>query len=317
RIICPLDTACFAATFPPPSSGSSALVPEIYTILFSDRSRHDESQIWIFNPLISRPFPLSSSDQDILTSHVHVAILYLKETEIPEAPGWPFKQRLKFSCLHESITNSLSQLLETRGGIPYITVWNFWIVRTSALSSKPRRPLPEGYTVGRVPEDQLDIVISTSAIPRVPATLKLQANVGIMDPEGLLAAWGYIGIDGSLATLYVLPEYRGKGLATHVAVELLIRFENGGFSDLGYAGNTGYVHSDVKVGNKESEGVMKSLGGTAEWTSSYLHVDSDRFSGFVHSMVADGNQGSEGVMKSLGGTVEGQVGKVYLDVDRF
>jgi hypothetical protein len=138
-----------------------------------------------------------------------------------------------------------------------------------------------------------------------------------MNPEGKIVAWGYLGIDGSLATLYVLPEYRGKGLATQVAVELLSQLENGGFSDLGYAGKSGYVHSDVKVGNVGSEGVMKSIGGKVEWTSSYLHLDSDKFSGFVHSNVQAGNEGSEGVMKALGGTIDGQVGKVFVDTDKF
>jgi len=198
-----------------------------------------------------------------------------------------------------------------------MTTWNLWVVPTSAVSSKPRRPLPEGYSVGRVPEDQLDIVISTSSIPRQKSTLKLQANVGIMSPEGELVAWGYLGIDGSLATLYVLPEYRGKGLATQVAVELLCRLENGGFNDLGYSGKSGFVHSDVKEGNAGSEGVMKSIGGTVEWTSSYLHLDSDNFSGYVHSMVSAGNEGSEGVMKALGGMIDSQAGKVYVDTDKF
>lgn len=188
---------------------------------------------------------------------------------------------------------------------------------TSAVSSKPRRPLPAGFSVGRVPEDQLDIVVSTSAVQRQKSTLKGQANVGIMNSEGMLVAWGYLGIDGSLATLYVLPEYRGKGLATQVAVELLTRFEDGGFSDLGYAGKSGFVHSDVKVGNVESESVMKSIGGTKEWTSAYLHLDSDRFSGFVHSNVKAGNKGSEGVMKAIGGTIDSQIGKVYVDTDKF
>jgi GNAT superfamily N-acetyltransferase len=102
-------------------------------------------------------------------------------------------------------------------------------------------------------------------------------NVGIMNETGKLVAWGYIGIDGSFATLYVLPEYRGKGLATYFAVELLSSLNAGKFVDLGYDGSSGWVHSDVKAGNAESEGVMKSLGGKVGWVSSYTWVDSERF----------------------------------------
>ena len=46
------DRHCqFAATFPPQSLEKPLEVPEVYTILFADRSRHDESHIWLFNPL--------------------------------------------------------------------------------------------------------------------------------------------------------------------------------------------------------------------------------------------------------------------------
>ena len=101
-------------------------------------------------------------------------------------------------------------------------------------------------------------------------------NVGILNEAGKLIAWGYIGIDGSFATLYVLEEYRGKGLASYVAMELLGSLQNGKFVDLGYDGSSGWVHSDVKNGNTGSEGVMMSLGGKIGWVSSYTWVDSDK-----------------------------------------
>ena len=106
----------------------------------------------------------------------------------------------------------------------------------------------------------------------------LLPSIGILSPEGRLAAWGYIGIDASFATLYVVPEQRGKGLASFVARELLGRLGRGEYKDLGYAGENGWVHSDVKKGNVESEGVMKVLGGKVGWESSYLHVDCDKIS---------------------------------------
>lgn len=137
--------------------------------------------------------------------------------------------------------------------------------------------LPEGFKVGRVPADQLDLVISTSHVPRQVATLLLQPSVGLLNKEGKLAAWGYIGVDGSFATLYVMPEYRGNGLASYVAVELLGTLGAGGFTDLGYDGRSGFVLSDVHEGNLGSEGVMKSLGGKIMWESTYVHVDGDVF----------------------------------------
>jgi GNAT superfamily N-acetyltransferase len=102
-------------------------------------------------------------------------------------------------------------------------------------------------------------------------------NVGILNEAGRLVAWAYIGIDGSFITLYVLEEYRGKGLATYVAVEILESLDKGDFADLGFDGSTGWVHSDVKAGNAGSEGVMRSLGGKVGWVSSYTWVDSGKF----------------------------------------
>jgi hypothetical protein len=102
-------------------------------------------------------------------------------------------------------------------------------------------------------------------------------NVGILNETGKLIAWAYIGIDGSFITLYVLEEYRGKGLASFVAMEILGGLEKGEFVDLGFDGTSGWVHSDVKKGNAGSEGVMMNLGGKVGWVSSYTWVDSERF----------------------------------------
>lgn len=265
----------FAATFPP----HSPTIPENYTILFADRSRHSESQIWLFNPLITTATALSPNQQETLTAHLTAAILYLKDIKVPEAPGWPFSPILRHACLHERITASLVRIAEEKDALARITNWNAWNISTSTIASKAkkRRPLPEGFTVGRVPEEQLEIVLSTSVIQRQPSTMLMLPNVGVLNAERKLVAWGYIGIDGSFATLYVLPEYRGKGLASYVAVELLGRLSRGEFSDLGYEGKSGWVHSDVHDGNKESEGVMKSLGGKVDWVTSYVWVDSAKF----------------------------------------
>jgi GNAT superfamily N-acetyltransferase len=263
----------FAATFP-----TSTNPPECYTILFADRSRHLESQIWIFNPLITLP-SLSTVQEQELKAHLEASIYFLKNTPITEASGWPFSPILKYACLHEHISSALFNMGTAKDAVPYISRWNLWILSTSSVSSnsKEGRGLPKGYTVALVPEDQLDIVIATSTIPRQASTLLLLPSVGLLNEEGKLVAWGYIGIDGSFATLYVLPDQRGKGLASRVAVELLTRLDRGGFQDLGFDGSSGWVHADVKVGNKESEGVMKSLGGSVGWESSYMWIDSEKF----------------------------------------
>jgi GNAT superfamily N-acetyltransferase len=266
----------FAATFPP--TASPAAQPAIYTIIFADRSRHQESQIWLFNSLSTSSTPLSQSQQDVLASHLTSAILFLKEISIPQAPGWPFSPRLRFACLHETITSSLVSLAKSKDAMSYITEWNAWNVPTLTIGSTANgRRLPEGFTAGSVPEDQLDVVLRTSSIQRQPSTYLLLPSVGLLNTHKKLVAWGYIGIDSSFATLYVLPEYRGKGLASYVAKQLLTKLGKGEFKDMGFEGKSGWVHSDVKAGNEGSERVMSSLGARIGWKTSYCHIDSDKF----------------------------------------
>ncbi|KAG0648239.1 hypothetical protein D0Z07_5371 [Hyphodiscus hymeniophilus] len=199
------DRHClFAATFPPSSSqGARSAAPGTYTILFADRSRHSESQIWIFNPIIAEAAVLSSAQQALLTAHVTAAIHFLKDVQIPEAPGWPFSPVLRFACLHEHFSATLKSVAEPKDAFARATYWNLWNISTADIisSTRQRRPLPEGFTVGRVPKEQLDIVLSTSAIVRQPSTMLMLPSVGILNEEGKLIAWGYIGIDGSFATL--------------------------------------------------------------------------------------------------------------------
>lgn len=267
----------FAATFPP----DSTTLPEIYTITFADRSRHEESQIWAFNPLITNPSSpgLSQNEEEILKTHLNSLVLFLKNIQIPEAPGWPFSPNLRFGCIHEYIATALIQAAEGKDAIANNRPWNAWSIFLAALTStkRPPRLLPDGFEIGRVPEEQLGTVLETSSIKRQASTMLMLPNVGLLNKDGKLVAWGYIGIDGSFATLYVLPDYRGRGFASLVATELLGRLSRGQFSDLGFHGTSGWAHSDVYVGNKESEGVMKSLGGEALWVNYYLWVDSSKF----------------------------------------
>lgn len=264
----------FAANFPPDHSPNS----DGFTIVFADRSRHFESQIWVFNSLLENSV-ISEAQQALISKDLQALIHFLKDVQIPDAPGWPFSPTLKFACLHKYLSDSLVEIGKSRDALPYSTTWNLWNISTSSIPSRleRKRSLPPGYRVTRVPEDQIDLVISTSSIPRQASTLLAQPSIGLLNETGDLVAWGYIGVDGSFATLYVIPEYRGKGLATSVALELLGRLAAGEFTDLGFDGSSGWAHSDVYAGNKASESVMKVLGGRIGWTTKYMWIESDKF----------------------------------------
>ena len=274
----------FAATFPPPPLTLPTGVTEIpteYIIVFADRSRHSESQIWIFHPYITQSASMSNAHRVSLSRHLTALVLFLKDIKIPQAPGWPFSPILRFACLHEHFTSTLRAIAEPKDAFVRATYWNCWMIRTSTIfkaGKQERRPLPEDFSVASpVPKNQMGVVIATTTIPRQLSTMLILPSVGILDKQGTLAAWAYIGIDGGVITLHVLPQYRNRGLATLVAVQLLERLARGNFVQLGFDGSSEWVHADVKAGNAASEGVMRSLGGEIGWESSYVWIDSAKF----------------------------------------
>lgn len=143
-----------------------------------------------------------------------------------------------------------------------------------------------------------------TAIPKTEATLAELGNVGIRyasrgsshegDDEGeaergdQLIAWAFMGVDGSLTSLHVEPAHRGKGLAKAVGGMLLrgLAGDPGamGFAPVGEGDVVGMAHSDVAVGNVESAGVAKGLGGREGWRVRWVSVDLGRVEGAVRSL---------------------------------
>jgi ribosomal protein S18 acetylase RimI-like enzyme len=282
RILAPQNApsrhCLFAATFPP-SSASPSLNDPPFTILFADRSRHHEAQIWLFNPLITLP-SLNEEQSHTLSTHANAIIRFLRDSAIPEAPGWPFNPLLKFGCVQAYLADALVEVSRPFNAVKHDTNWTHFLIPLSGDHSSPA--LPGGFKMAPVPDGQLDLVLSTSGIPRQAETLRSLPSTAVLDPEGALVAWAYMDVDGSLATLYVVPEHRGKGLAKAVASSLLEKLHKGEFREvsskcsdasngdktlasgndlLPFGQGSGWVHSEVKEGNSRSEKVVEGLGG--------------------------------------------------------
>lgn len=266
RIIAPQNTperrCVFAATF-----AVTDAVPETFTVFFSDRNRKSESQVWVYNSLQSTPYP----DKDVLRAHTLSLLRFIQSLEIPDAPGWPFDSILRFAMLHDCVYNAMEDFIKP--GLKYSSVWKAYMIKLDVS-----RPAPlEGFTLCRVPDDQLDVVLATSTIPRQASTMKALPSAALLD-AGRLVAWAYIGIDGSFATLYTIPEYRRQGLGTHVVKQLLAQLKACEFADIGFHGASGWTQSDVSETNVQSQGVMSKLGGTSDWRTVYCRVDLDQIS---------------------------------------
>ena len=292
RILAPHNTPAqhclYGATFPQ----GTEHVPAVFTVLFSDRSRHQEAQIWLFNPLSAKP-RLQPAETDLLNSNVASAVNFLRATKIPDAPGWPFLPVLKFACLPTVVADALVKLTPN-DAIQMDTNWTHYLIPLERRETVPE--LPAGFSsASPVPHDQLDIVIATSTIPRQKETLKGLPSVGLLDHEGKLVAWAFVSVDASLATLFVIPEHRKKGFARIVAGLLLEKLHKGEFkftisgresrqgSDEAprpFGISSQWIHTEVKEGNVGSERVVESLGGRKSGFSRYTFVDGDQMPTF-------------------------------------
>jgi ribosomal protein S18 acetylase RimI-like enzyme len=285
RVLAPQNTpsrhCLFAATFPPPCANEpppSAPAPA-FAILFADRSRHHEAQVWLFNSLCATAPPaLSSTARDrLLHAHVAAAVAFLRDTPVPAAPGWPFHPILRFACLHAVPAAALAALATAHAALAHRSEWDAHAASLDALPSA-RPPLPPRYAFGSVrDEHQLARVLAASTIPRLASSLRALPSAALFDAAGAMVAWAYVAIDGSLATLYVRPEDRGKGLAAAVVWTLLVRLRDGEFAAYrGGNGGSNYVLADVGPENVASRKTLEKLGFKALWRSSYLWVDSSK-----------------------------------------
>jgi hypothetical protein len=117
----------------------------------------------------------------------------------------------------------------------------------------------------------MDTVKARTNIPRSAKTLLSLESVGVFDEASdKPVAWTFLGLDGSLTTLHTESEHRGKGVAKAVAAKIMREYAPGlAVDDEGNA----WSHADVYLGNVQSEGVCKSLGGKPLWKDYWIRVD--------------------------------------------
>lgn len=102
------------------------------------------------------------------------------------------------------------------------------------------------------------------------------------DGEGdMPIGWAFLGFDGSLCTLHIEPEHRGKGLGGVVGKEVMKRgvdvFEPSArhhHDSLG-GGKEEWFFADVAVDNVASRRVMEKMGGEIGWYVAWMVVEAD------------------------------------------
>ena len=140
------------------------------------------------------------------------------------------------------------------------------------LSGLPdTRELPKGLRWGKVREEDIKTVKARTSIPRSKRTLMSLKSLGVFDEsDDAIIAWAFVGLDGSLTTLHTEAQYRGRGIAKAVAVNIMKKYAPGSAVD---EQGDAWSHADVYTDNVQSEMVCKSLGGNAMWKCFWLRID--------------------------------------------
>ncbi|KAJ9614510.1 hypothetical protein H2200_002647 [Cladophialophora chaetospira] len=157
-------------------------------------------------------------------------------------------------------------------------------------SNVPVPSLPAGYSFGVMKDENLQMVLDRTPIPRTLNTLRQFVSVGLFHESSQIPiGWGFLGKDASLSSLHTEPEHRGKGLAVALGAELLRKQHITTSSDDGQErggreggeingqvkgeGGFTWAHADVSKNNKASLRVMEKLGGKPTWMVMWTEVN--------------------------------------------
>ncbi|TKA78431.1 hypothetical protein B0A55_03062 [Friedmanniomyces simplex] len=148
------------------------------------------------------------------------------------------------------------------------------------VAEMPTPPLlPKGLIWGELQPRDFALVRSRTQIPRQERTMADLPNLAIYSSKLTTAApiaWAFVGLDGSLTTLHVEPEWRGKGLAKAMTTKLFRECMDGLWEE---KVRRKWAHGYVVVGNEASARMCKSLGGKSDWECYWLRIDLGKVNG--------------------------------------
>lgn len=239
--------------------------PAVWIAVYVDRTDPGTSDVWIYSSVDAQP--VGDDGQPVEQRDVASAQLWALLRRAKMTP--PMGERI---LLVASVAPPTVALIRAMGVVLHTSSWRKYL-----LALPPARELPPGFRFGRVTDEHLPLVMSTSKIPRSANILRVCQNSAVFaEPSGngsssggqQIVAWGYLAVDGCLTTLYVLPEFRRKGLARAVSAQVLREAAD---SDEGYLS-----HADVSEDNIESQGVCEALGGRHTGTVEWVRVDLEK-----------------------------------------
>jgi len=252
-----------------------------WLIAFVDRSCRPETEIWMYGSWESSSSAAPSDTSTWATIERIMASLLHEVKNLPVEPSIhqdvldssSFDSEIVlFGAVHE---RSLP-VLENLGVLVSSVVPNSTFV-FDVDHLPPARPLPEKLRWGEVGREYFNLVRSRTEIKRQDRTLAVSPSLAIY-PATIAGeatapiAWAFVGLDGSLTTLHVEAEWRGRGLAKALTTRLF-REKMGAYFEREEKGTVRWAHGYVVEGNERSEGMCRSLGGRSHWLCYWLRVD--------------------------------------------
>jgi len=288
-----------------PNLKSEGLDSELcFAAAYVERTRIPKTDCWLFLSCESRVDPSQSATKKALCATCTDCLLAIVQelTSIP-APAVvddpdTIKANAKFLThkydrnliLIGSLNTSVASLLQNRGWLSSVhpglkVTYTKYIFARDSIPSTITDELPEGLRWGKVREKDMELVQTRTGIPRPASSLRKFPSVAIFatdtasrgEQDGTPIAWSFIGVDGSLITLHVEEEYRGRGLAKKLAANLF-RTALPEAYDMTGEPEGGYAHADVALTNAASKGVCLSLGAKNpnNWEVCWTRLDLDK-----------------------------------------
>ncbi|KAK3648097.1 hypothetical protein LTR56_002575 [Elasticomyces elasticus] len=281
-------------------NGKDDALSRPWFMAFVDRSCRPETETWVFGTWEAEPDGLAMGDKQnreaerllrglvdavkrlpVLPSMHEAAAAELKNEERVDSVGNSPNEYAAHSddpnimlwgAIHERTMHILHRMGVIATQYKASAMPNHTFVFDVAETPTPP-PLPKGLIWGEVHPRHFALVRSRTQIPRQDRTMVDLPSLAIYpskSPSVAPIAWAFVGLDGSLTTLHVEPEWRGRGLAKAVATKLFRECMDG-FWEAQI--QTKFAHGFVQVGNEASARVCKSLGGRSQWECYWVRID--------------------------------------------
>ncbi|KAL9050142.1 MAG: hypothetical protein Q9162_006813 [Coniocarpon cinnabarinum] len=308
-----LILSTFAPNESPSQTAHSSASGHPYTVAFFDRSTPDSLPMFLFSSVEIHAYSASDAENheydDLALRQLHTMLAYCHVHAPPGATMSssdafvsatrnqpPLKGDISFAgCVHSRAAdllrradaNSPHKIVRddvTGKGGPYMKlVWR----------RDPSLPLPYAEAVSNLPQglvwdhvrtdEDVARVMATNSLVRVRSQIDHRLNAALRDKtSGQLVGWVFVGLEGSVRTLFVEREWRRKGLARRLVAKLMETAERQGSRGEGKneqawradSKSGRWWHTDVAEDNVESRGLCERCFGAKKAQESYwIRVD--------------------------------------------